>query len=473
MKQNAIPPWLVGCLFVGITALVYVAVVGSHRTFWWDEVYTLAAAAIGRPIEWDFVLRDVHPPTYYMLVRGLGLATGMDDFGLRAVNLLALPAALGAFWLLREVFDPRKLALLGVMFLCNYFVLFLSVDLRSYAITMCFGLLAHAALLLELMGKRPRTVILIGACTVLWALHFFGAGIGLAILAVSAYRGWRTGMSRGAIAARIAAIAILGPLFVIWVVGVSNALDMTGGDLWIRNSPKPLFDFIGWQSVAFVVLIISLAARRRGLGQPVPEAARWILVPALMLLAVAVLVSVHTPVLSSRNTSYFVAGTLLAITLYVPDSLLRPNFGLPRQGLRRFAGLVAVVVVAIPTIRTADSATRNGELIRWTVQQATPPVCEGHPIYVKRPDEIDTRAQVVFTGRMQREPLNYPLYEKGLIPEECRVIGMGWHEVGDVQIVVDFFAELGVDVSIILPPEKRLVPHLSMLQGYIVIRESE
>ncbi|MHA3977976.1 hypothetical protein ACW9UR_09860 [Halovulum sp. GXIMD14794] len=473
MKQNAIPPWLAGCLFVGIAALLYVVIFGSTRTFWWDEVYTLAAAAVGRPVEWDFVLRDVHPPTYYMLVRGLGLATGMDDFGLRAINLLALPPALGAFWILREVFDPRKLALLAVLFLCNYFVLFLSVDLRSYAITMCLGLLAHSALLLELMGKRPRAAILIGACTGLWALHFFGAGIGLAVLAVSVLHGWRTGMSRGQIATRIAAILILGVLFVVWVVGVSNALDMTGGNLWIRNTPKPLIDFIGWQSIAFATLIAALVVRRRSPAEPVPNAALWILLPSAMLLTVAILVSFHTPVISSRNTSYFVAGTLLAITLYVPDQLLRPNLGLPKEGLARFAGLIAIVIVAIPTIRTADSATRNGELIRWTVQQATPPECEGQPVFVKRPDELDTRAQIVFTGRMQREPLDYPLYEKGLIPEECRVIGMGWHEVGDVKIVVDFFKERGVDVSIVRPPEERLVPHLSMLQGYIVIRESE
>ncbi len=475
MTTDTTPPrWLILTFAISTVIFVGTLILGFDRTYWYDEVYTLGYANIGRPIDWPLLQRDVHPPTYALMVRGMAQLFGLGPHGfdLRLINLSALAAAIYAFWLLRDVLDRNRLMLLACLLMVNYFTLMLGLDLRSYAMLLGFGLLAHVLLLRELSGLSPRHLTLLVVCTFLWSLHFFGAAIGLSILAVSAFFGWRSGMHLGWVAARLVLSVLLFGLFIYWVVALSDTLSVQKGNGWIKNEIKPLLNFVGWQGLAMLVALITFLIRRASGGPPISPAARYLLIPSAMVLGAAVLISIFSPVISSRNTSVMVAPLLLFIVMATPPKFFTPTLGL-RPTLSKglgVAGGVAVILTLVLGLRIADSSTRNGQLVQWTVETALTPECDGAPIFVKRPDELDSVAQVVFRGRVMRPPINYPKFDDSLIPPDCKVVGMGWHELGSADFVADFLNERGANVEAIIAPEPRLAAAREMYQGYVIIR---
>ncbi|NNU79720.1 hypothetical protein HMH01_04620 [Halovulum dunhuangense] len=474
-QKQAFPLWLAICQALAIVLLLVVIVFGADRSYWYDEVYTLGFAAIGQDLDWALLKSDVHPPTYALLIRGMAGLFDMGPYGydLRLVNLPALLAAIYGFWLLRQVFDPARLALLTVMLVVNFYTLMLGLDLRSYALLLGFGWLAHAAYLLELGGQRPRHATLILSCILLWSLHFFGAAIGLSLLAASALHGWRMGMARWAIALRLGLAAVLFALFCGWVFVASDVLASTGGKGWIRNGLDPLLNFVGWQAVAMLVLLTALVLRRRMArqGRAAPKPPRiilWLFLPGAMVLVAAAVISFHTPVISSRNLTVLVPPVLLAIAFHVPDRMLTPHLGFSARPL--VAGLAVTAIVAVIGLRSADNGTRNGQMVEWVLREATIPECDGEPVYVFIPDQLDRVAQRVYFGRVVREPLNYLDYDPALISASCPVIGMGWHENGTVDDVVAFLAQRGTETVPVLPPDPRLAAARLLISGYVVRR---
>ncbi len=469
---RTLPFWLTATLLIGLAAVMTTAILGADRAFWYDEVYTLGLAAIGQAPDWPVILRDVHPPTYAMAVRALGEALGLDPaaHALRLLNLIALIGFGLGFWILRDVVEGRRLALLAAMLACNFYILVLLTDLRAYIIVIGFAFLGHAALLRELSGAAARPGLMLAAVVVTWSLHFFGAAIGLATLAVSALCGWRSGrMGAGGLALRLGAGAVLFAGFCAYAFGISDALRMAGGNLWIRNEIDPALNFIGWQGAAGLVLLAALVLRRRGATDPVPAAARWILAPGAMVLLAGAAVSVHTPVLSSRNLSVLVPGVLMAITLYAPAALFAPPARTGRGA--QAVAVLAVAAVALTTARFVDSAARDAQPIRWVVTHSVPPGCDGAPVFIKRPDTLDLLAQRVFLGSVRRPPRDYPEYTPGAVSADCPVIGIGWHEVGTVDQVEDFVTERGTPVRAILPPDPRLSKGRKQIQGYLLVRD--
>ncbi|MEM8657981.1 MAG: hypothetical protein AAGF22_07780 [Pseudomonadota bacterium] len=475
MTQPTIPLWLLLSLALALVVFIATLGLGWDRSYWYDEVFTLGYAGVGRPIDWPLLKSDVHPPTYALMVRVMAQTLGLDPtgFALRLANLPALFAVAWAFWLLREVMDLRRRMLLACLLLVNFYTLMLGLDLRSYALMLGFGLLAHVLFLREVSGLPPRHIPLMLTCALLSSLHFFGAAIGLSILAFSAYLGWHRGMSLGVVLARVILAGLLTSGVLAWVLVYSETLAATGGNNWIRFGPDPWLDFIGWQGLAMLVALLSLVLRRSGHGRPIPRPAKQMLLPAALVLAVTLAISLHSPVISGRNLTVLVPPVLLFIVMAVPGSLFTENLGLGKAGARGLgiAGGVAVLLVALIGARLLDSTTRNGQMIRWVLAEALLPACEGAPIFVKRPDQLDEVAQTALTGRVQRPPLNYPLYDPALIPADCPVLGMGWHELGPVSDVVDFMTERGEAVEAVLPPDPRLAAQGLQTSGYVIIRK--
>ncbi|MEM9229933.1 MAG: hypothetical protein AAGB10_10035 [Pseudomonadota bacterium] len=473
-KQSRVPLWLTLCLALSILFFAANLFLGWDRSYWYDEVYTLGYANVGRPLDWALLKSDVHPPTYALLVRGLAGMFGLDPtgFALRLINLPALLAALWAFWLLREILGPQKLMLLAVLFMVNFYTLMLGLDLRSYALLLGFGLLAHTFYLREVWGLAPRHLALLLCCTLLTSLHFFGAAIGLSILLCSAYLGMRRGMPMAAVAVRLGLAAALTSAMLAWILVYSDVLDATGGNNWIRVGLDPWLDFVGWQGLAMVTGLISIVIRRSGGAEPVPVAAKLLMLPALLTLVVTVAISLHSPVISARNLSVVVPPFLLFVVLTVPPALFSKGLGLQKSvgsGIG-VAGAIAVVVTALIGVRLTDSTTRNGQMIRWVLEEALTPECRDAPIFVKRPDQLDSVAQIAFTGAVSRPPVNYPQYDPALIPEACEVVGMGWHELGEIDEVVAFLTDRGAEVEAVLPPDPRLAARRLQTSGYVIIR---
>ncbi|MSU88519.1 hypothetical protein GE300_02660 [Rhodobacteraceae bacterium 2CG4] len=445
--------WLTLGAALGAALALGVLLLGWNRAFWYDEVFTLGAAAAGRPLDWDVLLRDVHPPTYVLLVRGLGAALGGDSPLLRLVNLPGLLALLAALAILSRHLDRPRLALLAALIAVNGYTLGLMLDLRSYFLLLGLATLGHALLLDDAAG-RPRTAALALNAAALSALHFFGAAIGLALLLLSTLQHWRAGRrARAAASAALGAAITAGVL--LWAFGIARTADSMGGRLWITNDPGPFLDFAA-QQIPLALLALGIAAAG---GRLAPGAARAALVAPALVLAAGLLIALHTPVISTRNLVVGVPGVTLAAVLSTPQALLD----------RLRATPLTALVLLLAGLRYGDIATQDAQMIRWAVTEATPPECDGVPLYVKRPDIVDEMAQQVFRGSVRRPLEDFSAFERTAPrPPDCTVLAMGWHELGRVALVTDYFADHDVATEAVLPPDPRLARRGLMTHGFVI-----
>jgi len=105
------------------------------REFWYDEAFT--SILIRRP--WDsfftFVLKDLHPPFYYMCLKAWSLIFGFSDFGLRSFSvffgILLIPLIYG---FVKKLSGNKILALtISIVFAVNPFLIRYSQEARSYS----------------------------------------------------------------------------------------------------------------------------------------------------------------------------------------------------------------------------------------------------------------------------------------------------------------------------------------------------
>jgi len=445
--------WLAAAAAIGTALALGVILLGWNRSYWYDEVFTLGAAAAGRPLDWNVLLGDVHPPTYVLLVRWLGEVVGGASHLLRLVNLPGLLALLAALALLSRHLDRPRLMLFAALIAVNGYTLGLMLDLRSYFLLLGLATLGHA-LLLEDASGRPRTAALALTAAALAALHFFGAALGLSLLLLSMLHHWAQGRRvHAAITAALGAAITAGVLG--WAFGIARIADSLGGQMWITNGPGPFLDFAA-QQIPLALLVMGIAIQR---GRLAPGPARAALVAPAMVVAAGLLISIHTPVISPRNLVVCVPGVTLAAVLSTPPALLARMRGTP---------LTAVILI-VTGLRYGDIATQDAQMIRWAVTRATPPACDGVPLYIKRPDIVDEMAQQVFRGGLKRPLADFTEFDPAAPrPADCTILAMGWHEVGTVSLVTDFFAAHGVETRAVLPPDPRLARRGLMTHGFAV-----
>lgn len=445
--------------WTGLAALsavaLFVATVmaSATRSFWYDEVFTLGASAIGRPLDWQVLLADVHPPTYALAVRTLGAVFGPDAFALRLVNLpaaLAATAAIGLLW--RQLGTGRTLVLICLL-LANAQVLSLAVDLRSYALLMGFAALAQALLVTDRLGPAGRIGWLIPTAAVLTALHFFGAAIGLACLGLAVLRAGACGARAAALGGTLAA-AVLTAGILYWAFGISQTSAALGGNLWIANTGTAYVAFAGAHLPLMLLGLLLIAVRARP-----PAAALISLGAPLMVVGVGMVISLHSPVISGRNLAVCMPGLAIAAVLTIPGWLLER---LDRSPL-------VLLVIALFAGREGWLAAGHRQMIDWTITAAAPPACAGAPIYVARPGVVYDMAQQVFLGEVRRPVLPIHMLEGPLtLPDGCRAIAIGWHELGPVAEVAAFVESRGIPARTVLPPVPYLAERGTRSHGFVI-----
>ncbi len=457
-------PWLVAsflaaavvwCIFIGVSYDI---------SYWYDEVFTLGAAGVNGQIDWEMVGRDVHPPTHILLVHWTsGFVNGADP-ALRAVNLLSLiPIGLAALVLRREC-APDQLALLALLIMTGLLFFHLTLELRVYGLLLAASILGHALLLARIRGRRFADPCLVATALVLTSLHFFGAALATALLLTSAALHMKERATlRALILAGFAGLCVL--LTLTWAFVIGDVRSALGGNLWIRNELTPYLRFVGNQPVLFVYLLALLILSRRGLTAPAGQAhdARWMLLPFGMVIGVALIISLHTPVISTKNLTVGIPGLALFAVLSTPDRLLR--------GLN--ASPLTLAATLLLTGYGAFGAGQSFQYIRWTIEQAGAESCAGLPLYVIGPDIVDIYAQQVFLGQ-QRRPLRElreigETFDPTPYQSGCPVIAVGWHEPGSTELVERFLTERGLNIAIIQSPDARPDQAGLMSPGFVAV----
>lgn len=359
---------------------------------WKAELYTgeiLDVAAVQRfqrvnPDNslWDAVrglARDdpQHPPVYYLLagvwVKGFGDSIGT----LRALSaLLSLLGVFGIYWLSRELFASRRVAMVSVaLFSVSPFFVLYAQEAREYSLWSVLVLLANAALLrairlTESPGERPARLF------VAWLSYSLLTVLGLytsfstasVIIAQIAFivgrervRLTRTGLMS------VAALSVSALLFLPWAIILYKHWEVFQISMrWSReiiipraslvrilalNASRPVLDF--WpdlhEPAAYVVILaavllivwsIIVVSRR------VPPKTGLLLV-ALIIIPIALLLLPDLVVGGIRSVSArYITPSWIGVVLALAAFVGRPDI-LGKIGSRvMFGGLLAVSIAS-------------------------------------------------------------------------------------------------------------------------------
>lgn len=122
-------------------------IIGLQQSLWFDDDYSvlLATKSVGQLVHLTSV--DVHPPLYYLLLKGWGMLFGWTDLAMRSLSVLFTVGALAVGGLLvRKMFGNR--AAIGAMLLVMIAPLLTryGFEVRMYAMASFIGISATYAL---------------------------------------------------------------------------------------------------------------------------------------------------------------------------------------------------------------------------------------------------------------------------------------------------------------------------------------
>ncbi|GFK94808.1 hypothetical protein NNJEOMEG_02656 [Fundidesulfovibrio magnetotacticus] len=153
-------------------------------SLWMDEVLVPQNASHPWPYILELTRRiEVHPPTYYVLIKGM-LSLGDGDFATRLPSALAGVLGVWLSWRLgRELFGEGAGLWAAALTALNVHHLLLSRFVRPYALAgMFFALGMLAALRLSREGRPRHAALLALACAAMASLQYLSLASGFALL---------------------------------------------------------------------------------------------------------------------------------------------------------------------------------------------------------------------------------------------------------------------------------------------------
>lgn len=216
------------------------------QSLWLDEAFSQAVASVPIPLSIQALLSDgVHPPLYYLLLRGAITLLGQGEFALRFLSawfgVLAVPLiyALGARYL-----GPRHGLLAALLLSLSPFHLWYSQEVRMYSIVVTLGLAAMYLFLRNLQeGKRAgwAAFIVVGASA--YMTHYFALLlplVQLVYLSITLYANHRS------LRAWIVSQALAFVPLASWLFAVYTRQVMSFGISWIPRPGLETFFYSLW-----------------------------------------------------------------------------------------------------------------------------------------------------------------------------------------------------------------------------------
>jgi mannosyltransferase len=296
----------------------------ADHNIWWDE--GLAAWAARLPVAGilHWTAHDVHPPLYFLLLRGCWLIVGEGEFVLRFPSVLAGVLGVSLIYRLGRALGGRRAGLLAALFLAlSRFAVTWSQEMRMYiwASTLATGALWAAARLWRSRGRDRRAwaTYVLSVAGGLWTL-FLTISVpliaNLAFVAVWLRQGRPGRPLKRWIGAQLAAAA----LFVPWLVYALprmptwSTAEPFSPAFFLRlyatmlalGIPVDIQVYAGWVAAVFGVLLVGLIALARSPRTPAQTGglstlALGLTLPALVVYAVSLSLPIYyTPRLAPR-----------------------------------------------------------------------------------------------------------------------------------------------------------------------------
>lgn len=451
---------VLACLVAVSIGLIGAFVGLSTSSFWIDELWT--AWVIGSDHDLRAALQrtitDIHPPVYYMTVRGVAESLGRTEVAMRGLSAVSAVAALLLFGFgTRALFSlPARLVAMTLAVVSGYWF-FQAQNARSYSFAM---MLAAVMLVLgvRILTRRRAALPVAGtlAALVLVAVlgsltHFYLTFVAVAVFLALAV------LCRGLRAVLVAAAAV--PVVVALgyfelVVRPYSVVSMS--EHWVRDS-------IGWYvrkvwgagldtvtgAAAMAMLVVMLLAAVAQVRPAGVRAALWrgdarlfvLMVPPLVLAAGVASSMVMSPNVTIRNlllVSPFLWGTT---ALLYDLGIARVSLRVSRPALRSalMLGLAGLALLTTPRVRERLRPQNEPfrESARWIDAQ---PGCEGATIPVMlalvspmQPGEAERHAIADYgfylAGDKRLRPIWYEDLMAGrtVVVPECEVVAWGTH----------------------------------------------
>jgi len=206
----------------------------GRQSLWYDEAFSLAVARASWPVFWTALLSDgVHPPAYYLLLRGSLALFGDREFALRFFSAAAGTLTVPLIWRLgRALGDGRWGLAAGSLLAFNPFALWYAQEARMYSLLLCLTAAGGYAFWKLVARPTPaRWLWLVLTSGLSFVVHYFAFVFSLAqfaYLVVSLRRTHR--VLRWWVAAQVVAFLF----FLPWAVAVATRAGRNFGIGWIH-----------------------------------------------------------------------------------------------------------------------------------------------------------------------------------------------------------------------------------------------
>ncbi|HRL10495.1 MAG TPA: glycosyltransferase family 39 protein, partial [Aggregatilineales bacterium] len=310
----------------------------------WDEGYSTWIMRLPLATLLETTARDVHPPVYYLLLRGFTLAAGEGEFVGRYLSVLLGLITVALVYRLGHTVGGRWTGLVAAALTAIARAnLTIAQDMRMHMLAMLFvTLLLWAALMVMRQPARRRWIVLYALAALGTLFTFYLAGMSLIVTSAAfAVWWWRHGRPLRPLIRWIAAHALIVGLFLPWGLytysqllrgpspeGMLSPLIYVQFYLVTLTMGFPTFDtaYVPFYlavliAVAAGVIVLLRAARRRvELSAPLALLLAGVIVPlAVVLVATIPFHSLARPVAAryflSLSGAFYVLAAWAVVTL--------------------------------------------------------------------------------------------------------------------------------------------------------------
>ncbi len=151
--KKAANPWLLGLLLLSLILRLFQI---SDWSFWHDEALTVLLAQKSIPEVIAITATDVHPPLYYLIVKGF-LLFGQNELTARLPSVLFGVGSVLALYLLGQMLFDKAVGLVGGYILAiSPLQLFYAQEARMYTQLVCLTILSVWCLFYALQTNQGR-----------------------------------------------------------------------------------------------------------------------------------------------------------------------------------------------------------------------------------------------------------------------------------------------------------------------------
>ncbi|MFH0818438.1 MAG: glycosyltransferase family 39 protein [Patescibacteria group bacterium] len=229
-------------LLLLVLALIIRLVIHSIRDLWWDEVFTSYLVNQHWLKMFDIIIRDVHPPLYYIFLKIWCFFFGISPLGLRSFSILCgLILITIVYSFISKITNNKKISyIIAFILAINPFFVDYSLEARPYMLSTLLASLTLYFFYLALTNQALKTKkywLSTTTCLGLLFLTHYLTSMIIAIFLIFIYIYYFINQTRQTVKQKIIHLITIsipaGALFFAWLPGYIAQSKISGTPQWI------------------------------------------------------------------------------------------------------------------------------------------------------------------------------------------------------------------------------------------------